>query len=111
MIREAARLGGLVGRVEPQQLDALTIYGDKIGVAFQIADDLLDETLARDAEGRDSRSDSELEKATYPGVHGSARARGMARALSEEAIKALRSAGIRSQRLETLAVHVIEREK
>lgn len=110
LIRESARLGGRVGRVEPHHLEALTVYGGKVGFAFQIADDILDEAAGPDAAARDPRSDRELEKATYPGVYGTEGARAMARRLADEAIAALREAGIHSANLEGLAVHVIERE-
>lgn len=110
LIRESARLGGRVGRVEPHHLEALTVYGGKVGFAFQIADDILDEAAGSDLAARDPRSDRELEKATYPGVYGTEGARAMARRLADEAIAALREAGIHSPNLEGLAVHVIERE-
>ncbi len=110
LIRESARLGGMAGQVSAPVLEALTLYGDKVGFAFQIADDLLDETGAGDAATKDARSDRELEKATYPAVYGTARAETMARALADDAIAALRTAGIQSPTLESLAVHVVERE-
>lgn len=110
LIRESARLGGMAGQVGAPKLEALTLYGEQVGFAFQIADDLLDETRAGGAAARDARSDQELEKATYPAVYGTARAETMARALTDEAIAALRRAGIQSPTLERLAVHVVERE-
>ncbi len=111
LIRAAARLGGRVGRVGPRQLAALSDYGEKIGLAFQIADDLLDAAEASAGQaGRDPRSDRELGKATYPGHYGTERARATAQRLTEEAIGVLRAAGIASPALEGLAVHVVERE-
>ncbi len=109
LIRASARLGSRVGRVEGERLAALTRYGEKVGLAFQIADDLLDEEESALRE-HDSRSDRELGKATYPGVYGSAGARRAAVALSREAIAALKEAGIESAALEALAVHIVERE-
>jgi geranylgeranyl pyrophosphate synthase len=108
LIRVSARLGAHVGRVEPHQLDAITRYGEEVGLAFQIADDILDEQIA--TSGTDPRSDQELRKATYPGVHGTEEARIMARKLAEESITTLRGAGIASAALERLAMHVVERE-
>jgi geranylgeranyl pyrophosphate synthase len=108
LIRAAARLGGRVARLAPAALAALSDYGEHVGLAFQIADDLLDEQSALD--GREPRSDRELGKATYPGVYGSREAQATARRLAEEAIATLRRAGVHSPALEGLAVHVVERE-
>ncbi len=111
LIRAAARLGGRVGRVDAKRLAALSDYGEKIGLAFQIADDLLDAAEASaGTAGRDPRSDHELSKATYPAFYGVERARATARRLTEEAIGVLRGAGISSPALEGLAIHVVERE-
>ncbi len=110
LIRASARLGGRVGRVGKDSLAALTVYGDKIGLAFQIADDLLDEGGTFATLGKNPLSDRELGKATYPGVYGTERALAAARSLSGEAIQALRAAGIESLPLEGLAIHVVERE-
>jgi len=110
LIRASVRLGGQVGRVGEPELSALTTYGDRIGLAFQIADDLLDEEGTFATLGKDPQSDRELGKATYPGVYGGERALAMARELSEGAIQALREARIESGALEGLAIHVVERE-
>ncbi len=110
LIRASARLGGRVGRVGAARLAALSDYGEKIGLAFQIADDLLDAEASGGEAGRDPRSDRELGKATYPGMYGMRRARAAADRLTDEAIGVLRSAGIASQALEGLAIHVVERE-
>ncbi len=110
LIRAAARLGGRVARLEPRILEAITDYGERIGLAFQIADDVLDEEGTTASLGKDAHSDRELGKATYPGVFGIEQARAEARRLAEEAIEALRRAGIASPSLEGLAIHVVERE-
>ena len=110
LIRASAVLGGQVGRAGPRTLEALVEYGERIGLAFQIADDLLDEEGSYSTIGKDPGSDRQLGKATYPGVYGVERARATARRLSEGAIQALHRAGIRSLALEGLAIHVVERE-
>lgn len=108
LIRASARLGARVACVEPKALAAVTEYGERVGLAFQIADDLLDEEQSED--GRDPRSDHALGKATYPGLYGSERAREQARALARSGVEALEAAGIASAVLAGLAVHVVERE-
>ncbi len=110
LICASARLGGVAGRVDSETLTALTSYGEKVGLAFQIADDLLDEDSSPSDGGKDPRSDQELGKATYPGLYGRERALEAADQLTQGAIAALRDAGIRSPALEGLAIHVVERE-
>jgi geranylgeranyl diphosphate synthase type II len=110
LIQASARLGGRVGRLEAKELAALSEYGDKIGLAFQIADDLLEEEGTLGSLGKDPGSDRGLEKATFPAVYGVAEARATAVKLTEEAIAALRQADIASPALEGLAIHVVERE-
>ena len=110
LIRAAARLGAQVGRLPPAQVAALTTYGERVGFAFQIADDLLDEIEIRQRGEVGPRSDLELGKATYPGVYGAERARAAARELAGAAVAALRQDGIESTELEGLAAHVVERE-
>jgi geranylgeranyl pyrophosphate synthase len=78
-----------------------------VGIAFQIADDLLDAAggLSRDG------GDRALQKATYPVLLGVERAHAEAVRLAEEANETLREAGIESAVLERLAFHVVERER
>ncbi len=110
LIRASAVLGGQASRASARVLDALGDYGEKIGLAFQIADDLLDEEGSYSTIGKDPGSDRQLGKATYPGVYGVDQARATARNLADEAITALRQAEIESPALEGLAIHVVERE-
>jgi geranylgeranyl pyrophosphate synthase len=110
LIRAAARLGGRVGRLPSRTLQAITDYGTQVGLAFQIADDVLDEEGTTTSLGKDAHSDRELGKATYPGVYGIERARAEARRLVDEAKEALRAARIQSPALEGLAIHVVERD-
>lgn len=107
LIRASARIGAMVARAPVEALQAITDYGDRVGLAFQIADDLLD---AEEAEERGPRSDREMGKATYPGLYGTDGARGRARQLADAAIEALRTARLSSPVLEGLAIHVVERE-
>ncbi len=111
LIRISVRLGGQVGGLSQAALTALSDYGEKIGLAFQIADDLLDELGERRALGKDPRSDRELGKATYPGIYGTERSREAARQLTSEAVAALRRARVATPDLERLAAHVVERDK
>jgi geranylgeranyl diphosphate synthase type II len=60
----------LAGRGEDQQIDRLTSYGEAIGLAFQIVDDLLDETSTTEVLGKSAGADKARGKATYPAFFG-----------------------------------------
>jgi geranylgeranyl pyrophosphate synthase len=110
LIRAAVVLGGLAARANSNELDAFSTFGDAIGLAFQIADDVLDVTATTDALGKTAGRDVDLQKSTYPSVMGIEPARDRARSLVAEGCSALQSAGLLSAELEALARFVVERE-
>ncbi len=109
LIRASVRLGGLAARAAPAQVDALDCYGRAIGLAFQIADDLLDETATTDQIGKTAGRDRALQKSTYPALLGVEGSRQRAAALVEEGCGALREAGLLTQHFERLARYTVER--
>lgn len=106
----ALSLGSRIAQTTPEILRKLQIYGDKVGLAFQIADDLLD--VAGDATrmGKKVHKDAELGKLTYPGLLGISESRRRAELLVEEACGELQPLGSAGRRLELLARFVIERD-
>lgn len=88
--------------------DALGAYGRAIGLAFQIADDILDATASAETLGKNP-SDADLGKSTYVTLYGLEPARVEAEALVEQALTALADAGVRSPPLEALARYVVDR--
>ena len=80
-----------------------------MGLAFQIADDVLDVTSTTDELGKTAGRDAELKKSTYPALLGLAGARARAEKLCDDACLALREAGIASPQLESLARFVVDR--
>jgi len=111
LLTAAARMGALAARAPAPVADALTAYGRSLGLAFQIADDILDVVGAAAQLGKTPRRDQALRKATVPAVLGVEAARARARAAAEDAIAALRAAGIQSPELEALARHAAERDR
>ncbi len=101
-------MGGLAAGAPPSRLDTLRRYGAAIGLAFQVADDILDATSDAEALGKNP-SDAELEKSTYVGLYGLEGARARARALVDEALEALRVEGIQSPPLEGIARYIVHR--
>lgn len=110
LIRAAVVIGGMAARATDTELAALATFGDAIGLAFQIADDVLDVTATTDRLGKTAGRDLALKKGTYPSVLGIEGASRRACALVDEGCAALRGAGLLSTELDTLARFVVERE-
>jgi geranylgeranyl pyrophosphate synthase len=110
LIRAACVLGGIAAEAPAPAIEALSQYGNEIGLAFQIADDVLDVTGTSATLGKTAGRDAALEKSTYVSVLGVERARAEARALQSHAIRHLEQAGIASGSLVALAQYIVTRE-
>ena len=110
LIRSALTLGGRIAQADVAVLGTLDQYGSCIGLAFQIADDVLDVTGTQDKLGKGVGKDAGHGKLTYPGLIGLERSRQMARDLIDEACLAIAPWGERGRRLEALAHFVLERD-
>ena len=108
-IRAAMRSGALDACASEEDLAVVGVYGAKIGLAFQIADDLLDVTGSKEELGKSVGKDGQQRKATYPAIHGIEESRRIASRLVEEACQALEPYGNRAQRLQEIAHFLIER--
>jgi geranylgeranyl pyrophosphate synthase len=111
LLAASLRMGALAARGRPDQLAALTEYGEDLGLAFQIVDDVLDVVTPSHALGKTAGKDESSGKSTYPALFGVEGARRLARARADDALRALAEAGIRSPELEALAAYVVERER
>jgi farnesyl diphosphate synthase/geranylgeranyl diphosphate synthase type II len=109
LIEAACALGAVAAGAADPLLGALTEFGREIGLAFQIADDLLDATATSEELGKTAGRDATLEKATYVSVLGLEAARQQARRHADLACAALRAGGIASGTLETLAGYIVQR--
>ena len=109
LLRASVVLGGLLARATTSQIDALARYGAALGLAFQIADDLLDVRGDSAAIGKTAGRDAELAKSTYPALLGIASAERLARQQMESALRALADEGIVSPGLEALARYAVDR--
>ena len=85
LIRCSVLLGGLCANADEATLKALGNYGEKVGLAFQVIDDILDVTATTEEMGKDQGSDAEKGKVTYPGLFGLEGARERAIKLVEDA--------------------------
>jgi geranylgeranyl diphosphate synthase type II len=106
----ALRMGGVIGRASPEQMAALATYGQKLGLAFQIVDDLLD-TQGNDSDlGKRAGKDQRRGKLTFPGLLGLESSVRCAATLVDEAIEATKEFGERANALQELARYVLERK-
>lgn len=106
----AVLLGGRIARADPQSLSSLRRYGSAVGLAFQIADDLLDVEGAVDKIGKSVGKDAEHGKLTYPSLWGVDGSRRRAQALVDDACAALGGFGDRGRHLDALARFMIARD-
>lgn len=108
LLAASLRMGAIAAGA-PQPLEvALTSYGRAIGLAFQIADDVLDATASAEELGKNP-SDADLDKSTYVSLFGLEEARNRGKAEVQDAKTALSGAGIASEALEALADYIVER--
>jgi len=108
-LRAAVRAGALDAGASAEDLSRISTYGEKIGLAFQIADDLLDVTSTREELGKSVGKDDQQHKATYPAIYGIEESRRIAAELIGEACQVLESYGSRARRLQEIARFLIER--
>jgi geranylgeranyl diphosphate synthase type II len=108
-IRMSVRCGALHAGAAESDIDRLSIYGEKIGLAFQIADDLLDVLGSTETLGKTAGKDSQQHKATYPALFGVDESQRMSARLIDEACETINGYGPRSSRLQEIARFLISR--
>lgn len=109
LISAAVRIGARAASADTRTMQALAQFGDAVGLAFQIADDVLDVTATTSQLGKTAGKDVVHGKSTYPAVLGIEAAQARALALAEEACAALQGAGIDSPDLTYLARFAVAR--
>jgi geranylgeranyl diphosphate synthase type II len=109
LIRGALRSGALLAGASETALAALTAYGERIGLAFQIVDDILDVEGSRETLGKTAGKDERQQKITYPGLHGLAASKAHAATLTREAHAALAPLGRAAEPLHALADFILSR--
>ena len=111
LLTVSCRLGALSAGADRQVIDAITRFGQHLGLAFQIVDDCLDETAIPEQLGKATQKDARKGKNTYPGLLGLDPSRRRAKEELDAALDALSPLGSKADRLRTLARFVVEREK
>jgi geranylgeranyl diphosphate synthase type II len=110
LLRASVRMGAIHAGASPEQLEALTRFGEHIGLAFQIVDDVLDVEQPSEALGKTAGKDAQQNKITFPAVYGIERSRQMAEQERLQAHQALDPFGERAARLRELADLVVRRK-
>lgn len=109
LLLAAIQCGGLLGGADAAQSRQLTLYGEAVGLAFQIADDILDIVGDQEQLGKDVGSDQARSKATYPALLGLDEARQKAFELRDLALEALHPLGSAATPLAEIARYIIAR--
>jgi geranylgeranyl diphosphate synthase type II len=109
MIEASVRSGAVLGGANQSQEEALSRYGRKVGLAFQVADDILDIEGDSLIMGKSTGADLSRNKATYPALFGMERSRAIQKTLVVEAIETLSPFGGRADPLREIAHYIVER--
>ena len=109
LIRAAAVSGAVAGGAGDADVDRLRRFGENIGLAFQVVDDILDVEESSATLGKTAGKDQSQKKATYPALYGLEKSRETARRLIADAHEELAAYGERAGRLRELAEYLVAR--
>jgi len=109
LLRASLRLGAIYAGAAPEEYAALSCYGEHVGLAFQIVDDILDVEESSEALGKTAGKDAQQQKITFPAVYGLDRSRQMAEEQCARAHEVLEPFGGRAVRLHELADLIVKR--
>jgi len=110
LLRASVRLGAIYASAPENELAALTRYGEHLGLAFQIIDDVLDVEQSSDTLGKTAGKDEAQQKITFPAVYGLEKSRQMAMMERKSAHEAIEMLGPRADRLRQIADFVVLRQ-
>ena len=111
ILKSSVRLGAMSANADARKLSAITRFGQRLGLAFQIVDDILDVTQTSEVLGKSAGKDLAAKKATYPAVIGLKESRAEARQLTRQAHNALSVfSSSDAEPLHALANYLLERE-
>ena len=111
LIRASVRIGAILAKANKEELENLTNYAEKIGLAFQIKDDILSETGDEKVLGKPVGNDKKRKKCTYISKYGLEKAEQELEKNINEAINCLKTYGKKAQFLEDLAIYIGKRNK
>jgi geranylgeranyl diphosphate synthase type II len=109
LIRASVRIGALMAEASATKLKALTTYGEKIGLAFQIVDDILDVTGTKKELGKSTGTDAIKGKNTFPNLYGLKRSEKEAERLIDDALLSIKNFGQKAEPLREIAQYILKR--
>ena len=111
LIKLPVRMGAILANASEEELEELSNYADKIGLAFQIKDDILSEVGDEKILGKPVGNDKELEKCTYVSKYGLEGAKNILNEITDEAIQILDKYGEKAEFLKQLVLYIKNRNK
>ncbi|HON11860.1 MAG TPA: polyprenyl synthetase family protein [Chitinispirillaceae bacterium] len=109
LICSSVRIGAMLAGASDEVMKNLTSYGNNVGLAFQVVDDILDEESTTEQLGKEAGKDRERGKATYPSVCGLEESKRYARELTDLAWKDISFLGSKGKILHDMAEYIITR--
>lgn len=109
LIRASVRFGGICAGAGPRRMAALGEFGERIGLAFQIVDDILDVVSTSEELGKTAGKDASQDKATYPARYGVEGSRDRARQCLRDALRAIECLGQPGWALRDMATFIVSR--
>ena len=106
----SVRLGGMSANCTANQLKALTAFGNHVGLAFQVIDDILDVTNTTKQLGKTAGKDLKAAKATYPAIVGLGKSKNIANQLTDKSFAALKPFKGKAEALGAIARYLLKRE-
>ena len=111
LLKLCVRMGAILGKASEEELEELSNYADKIGLAFQIKDDILSEEGDEKILGKPVGNDKKRKKCTYVSKYGLQESKERLEKITEEAIKSLDKFGEKAEFLKELALYIKDRNK
>ena len=110
LILASIRAGAIMKNAGDKELEAMTRYGEAIGLAFQIADDILDVEGNKEDTGKNVGGDAKKEKVTYPSILGIEESKKRARELTDIALASVEGFGKKAEPLKEIAKYIVARK-
>ena len=110
LLTASIRLGAMSANAPAEQVEALTVFGKNLGLAFQVIDDILDVTQTSEKLGKSAGKDVAAQKATYPSILGLEASRLEAQRLTKASLEALKPFGESGATLRAIAEYLLQRE-